>query len=330
MTRRSVNGVLAVLLSASCTAGAAQTQQRPAAVYPERPVRFLVPFAAGGTADILARVLAENFTQILGQQFVVDNRAGSGGVVGTEIAANSPKDGYTLFVGNISTIGVNPALYRKLPYDPKRDFTPVSRFASAPFVLVVPAGLGASNVKDLIALAKSRPGKLNYASTGIGSPGHLAGALLATSANGSMEHVPYKGVGPALTDLASGEVQLLFLGIGPTQAQVKTGRIRALALSSAQRSRLMPDLPTVAESGVAGFDVTGWYGLFVPAGTPVAIVERLNQAVQQTAASVPIQKRFASLGADITSQRPAEFSVFVAAEMRKWAKVVKQSGIQPE
>lgn len=321
-------GLLALALLA-CLPDA-DAQQKPRNAYPERPIRFLVPFTTGGTADIVARALAQSFSQRLGQQVVVDNRAGSGGVLGTEIAANSPGDGYTLLIGNISTIAVSPALYRKLPYDPKRDFAPVTLIASAPFVMVVPTALGVTTVKEFVALAKSRPGKLNYASTGVGSPGHLSGALLSASANINLEHVPYKGIAPALVDLSSGEVQLLFLGIGPTQGQIKMGKVRAIAISSAQRSSLMPDLPTVAESGVPGFDVTGWYGLFVPAATPAKIIEQLNTTVREISTMPEIQKRFSSLGAELNTQSPKQFAAFVRAEIEKWAKVVKDSGIQPE
>ena len=320
--------LVALALFAFMSSAAAQQKSKNA--YPERPIRFLVPFATGGTADILARLLAQSFTQILGQQVVVDNRAGSGGVVGTEIAAHSPPDGYTLLIGNISTIGIAPALFKKLPYDPNHDLAPVTLVGSAPFVMVVPAGLGPTTVKEFITLAKSRPGKLNYASTGIGSPGHLGGALLTASTGIKLEHIAYKGVGPALVDLSSGEVQMLFLGIGPTQAQIKLGKVRAVAISSAQRSPLMPDLPTVAESGVPGFDVTGWYGLFVPAATSPKIIEQLNAAVRQTSTTPEIQKRFSTLGAELITQSPREFAAFVRAEIQKWAKLVKDSGIQPE
>jgi len=325
---RTSCGLLALaLLTCMPDAGA---QQKPKSTYPERPIRFLVPFTTGGNADIVARALAQSFSERLGQQVVVDNRAGSGGVLGTEIAANSPADGYTLLMGNISTIGVSPALYRKLPYDPNRDFTPVTLIASAPFVMVVPAALSVTTVKEFVALAKSRPGKLNYASTGVGSPGHLSGALLSASSNIQMQHVPYKGIAPALVDLSSGEVQLLFLGIGPTQAQSKMGKIRPVAISSRRRSSLMPELPTVAESGIPGFDVTGWYGLFVPAATPTAIVERLNTVVRESSATPEMQKRFAGLGVELINQSPKEFTAFVRAEIKKWAKVVRDSGIQPE
>jgi tripartite-type tricarboxylate transporter receptor subunit TctC len=320
--------LVAIALVASAPVFAAQ--QKMTLAYPERPVRLIVPFTTGGQADIVARTLAQSFSEKLGQQVVVDNRAGSGGVLGMEIAANSPGDGYTLVIGNISTIAVSPALYRKLPYDPGRDFKAVTLIASAPFVMVVPASLNVASVKDFVALAKSRPGKLNYASTGVGSPGHLSGALLASAAGINIVHVPYKGIAPALVDLGSGEVQLLFLGIGPTQAQVKMGKVRAIAVSSAQRSSLMPDLPTVAESGVPRFDITGWYGLFVPVATPASIVDKLSTSMRDVSAIPEIRKRFATLGVELVKQSPAEFAAFVRAETQKWAKVVKDSGMQPE
>jgi len=298
--------------------------------YPIRPIRFLVPFTTGGNADIFARAMAPAFGDALGQQIVVDNRPGSGGVLGTEIAASAPKDGYTLLIGNISTIAVSPTLYPKLRYEPIRDFAPVSLAASAPFVLVASNSLAIQSVKELIALAKARPGKLNYASTGIGSPGHLGATLLSSSAGIAMQHVPYKALGAALLDMVAGEIHVLFLGIGPAQAQTKAGKIRALAISSAKRSPLMPDLPSVAEAGVPGFDVNGWYGLFVPTGTPAPIVSRLNAVMAQVAAMPELRKQFSALGAEITSLPPDQFALFVRAEMTKWAKVVKDSGMKPE
>lgn len=318
------------LLALCCTLQHAQAQRTSAETYPARPIRLIVPFTTGGTADIVARAIAQTYGEHLGQQLVVDNRAGSGGVLGTEIAAAAAKDGYTAVIGNISTIAVSPALYGKLRYEPLRDFAAVTIVASAPFVMVVPATLGAKTVQDFVALAKAHPKRFNYASTGIGSPGHLAAALLTSSTGIEMAHVPYKGVGPALIDMYSGEIHVLFLGIGPTQAQVKTGKIRALAVSSAARSPLMPDLPSVAESGIPGFDVTGWYGLFLPAGTSAAIVAQLN-AAQKRAASVPeLRRQFSALGAELLASTPEQFSAFVRREMAKWAKVVKDAGIKAE
>lgn len=298
--------------------------------YPARPIRLLVPFTTGGTADIVARAVAQTYSSHLGQPIVVDNRPGSGGVVGTETAASAAKDGYTLMIGNISTIAVSPALYAKLGYDSIRDFTHVSLIASAPFVMVVPAALPVKSVTEFIALAKGKPNRLNFASTGIGSPGHLAAALMTSSTGIAMQHVPYKGIGPALLDLFSGEVHVLFLGIGPTQGQVKAGKIRALAVSGASRSALMPDLPSMREAGIAGFDVTGWYGLFVPSGTSAAIVTQLNAAQSRAASSSELKKQFAALGAELLVTTPEQSSTFIKTEMVKWAKVVKDAGIRPE
>lgn len=314
----------------ACIAPHAIAQRANPDTYPSRPIRLIVPFTTGGTADIVARAIAHAYGDRLGQPLVVDNRAGSGGILGTEIAAAAAKDGHTAMIGNISTIGVSPALYAKLRYDPVRDFIAATIIASAPFVMVIPPSLPAKTVKDFIALAKAQPKKLNYASTGIGSPGHLAAALLASSTGIEMEHVPYKGVGPAMLDMFAGEIHVLFLGIGPTQAQVKSGKLRALAVSSLARSPLMPDLPSMAEAGVPGFDVTGWYGLFLPAGTPTAIVAKLN-AAQKHAASLPdLRKQFTALGAELAANTPEQFTAFVRAEMAKWAKVVKDAGIKPE
>jgi tripartite-type tricarboxylate transporter receptor subunit TctC len=274
--------------------------------------------------------MAKPFGEVLGQQIVIDNRAGSGGVLGTEIAANAPKDGYTLVIGNISTIGVSPALYQKLPYQPVRDFSPVSLMASAPFVMVVPASVAAQTPKEFVALARSKPGGLNYASTGVGSPGHLSAALLASSTSIEMQHVPYKTLGPALLDMTAGQIHLLFLGIGPAQAQSKSGKIRALAVSSAKRSPLVPELPTVAEAGVPGFDVTGWYGLFVPNGTSTAVVSKLHGAMTKVSAMPDLRNQFSGLGAELVSSTPEQLAAFVGTEMKKWAKVVKDSGMRPE
>lgn len=323
---RSIFHLLMLVFVVHAPVGSAQY----GGTYPSRPIRLLVPFTPGGNADIFARAMAKPFGEVLGQQIVVDNRAGSGGVLGTEIAANSPKDGYTIVIGNISTIGVSPALYQKLPYQPVRDFAPVSLMASAPFVMVVSASLAVQTPKEFVSLARSKPGGFNYASTGVGSPGHLAATLLASSTSIEMQHVPYKTLGPALLDMTAGQIHLLFLGIGPAQAQSKTGKIRALAVSSARRSPLIPELPTVAEAGVLGFDVTGWYGLFVPIGTPAAVVSRLHDAMTKVSTMPDLRNQFSGLGAELVSNTPEQFAALVGAEMKKWAKVVKDSGMRPE
>lgn len=330
---RSVLGTCGFALVAHFAPAAyalAQGTEKPKEAYPIRPIRLIVPFTTGGTADIVARAIAQSYSAQLGQPLVVDNRAGSGGVIGTETAAAAARDGYTLMVGNISTMAVSPALYAKLRYDPVRDFTAVSLIASAPFVMVVPVSLAARSVSEFVALARSPTRRLNYASTGIGSPGHLAAALLSSSTGISMQHVPYKGIGPALVDLFSGEVHMLFLGIGPTQSQIKAGKLRALAVSGAARSPLMPELPSIAESGIAGFDVTGWYGLFVPSGTPAAIVDHLNAAQARAGASPEMKKQFAALGVELLATTRTQFTSFMHTEAAKWARVVKDAGIRPE
>lgn len=330
---RSLLGACSLALCAQVApAGSADAQgtDKPKDAYPIRPIRLIVPFTTGGTADIVARAVAQSYAVQLGQPLVVDNRAGSGGVIGTETAAAAAKDGYTLMVGNISTMAVSPALYPRLRYDPVRDFTAVSLIASAPFVMVVPASLAARSVNEFVVLARSPTRRLNYASTGIGSPGHLAAALLSSSTGISMQHVPYKGIGPALVDLFSGEVHMLFLGIGPTQSQIKAGKLRALGVSGASRSPLMPELPSISESGIPGFDVTGWYGLFVPSGTPAAIVGQINAAQARTGASLEMKKQFAALGVELLATSRQQFTSFMSAEAAKWARVVKDAGIRPE
>ncbi len=296
--------------------------------YPTRPIHFLVPFTVGGGADIAARTIAQNLGDELGQQIVVDNRPGSGGVLGMEIAATSSANGYTLVMGNIGTIAVAPAVYRKLPYDPVRDLAPITLLAASTYVMGVTASMSPRTVQEFVAMAKSNPGKLNYASTGIGSPGHLSAALLSVLSGIRMEHVPYKDISQIFVDMYAGQMQLYFSGISPALTQMKTGKIRVLAVTSARRSPQIPELPTMAEAGVPSFEVSGWYGLFTPAGTPPKIIAQINVAVKKIAASRDLQKRFAAIGADLTTSTPEELSAFVKSEILKWAKVVKESGMR--
>jgi tripartite-type tricarboxylate transporter receptor subunit TctC len=298
--------------------------------YPTRPIRFIVPFTPGGSGDIFARPIAQKMSESMGQQVVVENRPGSGGVVGTEAAAKAPPDGYTMMMGLTANIAVNPALYAKLPYDPLRDFAPVTLIASAPYVLLVPSSLPAHNVKELIALARAKPGQLAYVSLGSGSMGHLSGEMLASLAGVKLLHVPYKSLGQAIPDLISGQVQLLFLGIASAQAQVKSGKLRAIAVSGAKRSRMMPQLPTVAETGVKGFDLTGWYGAFVPAGTPQDIIARLHKEIVRALQMPDVRERLSADGAEVVGNSPRDFDAFVRSELVKWAKVVKLSGAKAE
>jgi tripartite-type tricarboxylate transporter receptor subunit TctC len=314
---------LAALLTALAPAHAQTT-------YPSRPVRWIVPFTPGGSADVFARPIAQKMSDSMGQQVVVDNRPGSGGVIGTEVAAKAPADGYTLMMGLTANIAVNPALYPKLPYDPLRDFAPVTLVASQPYALVVPPSLPARNAKELVALARAKPGELAYASLGSGSMGHLSGELFASMAGIKLLHVPYKTLGQAIPDLVSGQVQLLFLGVASAQSHVKSGKLRAIAVSGLKRSPAMPDVPTVSESAVKGFDVTGWYGAFVPAGTPQEIMGRLHKEIAHALSLPDIRERFSRAGAEVGGNSPREFDAFVRSEIAKWAKVVKLSGARAE
>ena len=319
---RCLLGVAALL----CFTSVAQAQT----AYPARPIRFIVPFTPGGSGDIFARPVAQKMSESLGQQVIVENRPGSGGVIGTEAAAKAAPDGYTMMMGLTANVAVNPALYPKLPYDPLRDFAPVTLIASAPYVLVVPQSLPARNVKELIALARAKPGDLAYVSLGSGSMGHLSGELLASMASVKLLHVPYKTLGQAIPDLISGQVQLLFLGIASAQPHVKSGKLRAIAVSSAKRSPAMREMPTVSESGVKGFDVTGWYGAFVPAGTPQEIVARLHKEIVRVLAMPDVRDRLSGEGAELVGNSPREFDAFVRSEIVKWAKVVKLSGAKAD
>lgn len=298
--------------------------------YPERPIRIVVPFSAGGSADVFARALGNKLSEAWGQQVVIDNRAGSGGVIGTEIAAAAPRDGYTLMMGNTANLAINPALYRKLPFDVVRDFAPITLVAAAPYVMVVPTSLGVSNTREFLALAKAKPGQMNYASLGSGSASHLTGELLQSMAGIKLTHVPYKTLGTVLTDLISGQVQLFFLGMVSAQSQIKGGRMRAIGVTGPKRSPAVPDLPTVAESGVPGYDVVAWYGLLAPAGTPRPIVLKINAEVKRIVELPDLRDRLSAEGAEVMASTPEQFAAYLKTEMVKWAKVVQASGARTE
>ncbi len=320
---------LIAMASTAATHPAAKTNAASPA-YPDKPIRIVVPFSAGGSADIFARAIGLKMTDAWNQQVVVDNRAGSGGVIGSEIAARAVPDGYTLMMGITANIAINPALYRKLPYDPVRDFAPVTLIAAAPYVMVAPPALPVKTAKDFIALAMAKPGQLNYASLGNGSAGHLTAELFASMAGIKLAHVPYKLVGSVLTDLMSGQVQLFFLGAVSAQAQIKGGRLRAIGVTGAKRSALLPDVPTVAESGVRGYEVTGWYGVFVPAGTPRPIVDQLNREIVRILKLPDVSERFSAEGAELIGNTPGEFAAYIKSEIAKWSKVVKLSGARED
>ncbi|HET7158190.1 MAG TPA: tripartite tricarboxylate transporter substrate binding protein, partial [Burkholderiales bacterium] len=301
-----------------------------AQTYPTRPIRLIVPFPPGGGTDIMGRLVAAHLTEKLGVQTVVDNRGGAGGIIGTELAVKANPDGQTLLIGSVSTISINPSLYRKLPFDTLKDLAPVSLIASTPSVLVVTANLAAKTVKDLIALAKAKPGQINFASAGSGTSHHLGGELFKAMAGISIVHVPYKGTAPAVTDLVSGQVAMMIANMPAVLPMVKAGRLRALAVTSLTRSTLMPELPTVAESAVPDFEVIVWYGVLAPAATPKPVVAKLNEYLQQMANLQEVKDRLASQGAEAISSTPDAFSRKIRDDMKKWAKVVQTSGAQPD
>jgi tripartite-type tricarboxylate transporter receptor subunit TctC len=300
-----------------------------AQTYPSKPVRLVVPFAPGGSNDIMARLVGQKLGERLGQQFVVDNRPGASGIIGTDAAAKAAPDGHTVLMMSL-TLAVNPSLYAKLPYDTEKDLLPVSLVASAPLMLVVHPSIPAQSVPEFLAYARANPDKLNFGSGGAGTTPHLAGEMVKSMAGLRMTHVPYKGGGPALADLVGGQIQLMLENIPSTLPYVKGGRLRALAVTGNKRSPLVPDLPTLDEAGLKGFEIVGWNGLFVPAGTPPQIVAKLHTETVKVLALPDVKERLATLGADGVGSSPEEFTAFVRAEVRKWAKVVKEAGIKLE
>lgn len=294
--------------------------------YPARPVRMIVPFPPGGGVDGVARILGQRLSEKLGQQVVIDNRGGSGGIIAAEIAVKSAADGYTLFFGGSASHGITPHLYRRLPYDAVKDFAPIVLLGSTPYILVVHPSVAANSVKELIALAKASPGKLNYASAGSGSTLHLTGELFKTMAGVNIVHVPYKGAAPALTDLLSGQIQMTFNPAVVVLPHVKAGRLRALAVTSAKRTALAPELPTVAEAGVAGFEAAGWYGVLAPARTPAAIVNALNRHIAAMLEEREFRGRLAAVGVEPLGGSPAQFASYIGSELAKWGKVVRVAG----
>jgi tripartite-type tricarboxylate transporter receptor subunit TctC len=298
--------------------------------FPTRPLRFIVPFAAGGGSDLVARTVAQKLTEALGQPVIVDNRTGAAGSIGTEIAAKAPPDGHALLLGSNGPLAINPSLYARLPYDAARDFAPVALVTLMPFLLVTHPSLPVRSVRDLVALARSRPGQLNYASPGNGSSTHLANELLKAMTGMQMTHIPYKGVAPAATDLVSGQVQVLTGDLSTLLPHVNAGKMRGIAVTSSRRSSLLRDMPTVAESGVPGYDATGWFGVLVPAATPPAIIERLNAAIIKGTASPDARERLAALGGELAVGTPEQFASHLRSEAAKWGKVIRSIGLKAE
>jgi tripartite-type tricarboxylate transporter receptor subunit TctC len=323
MTMRETLLCLLATLSFTATPSMAQP-------YPAKPIRIVVPFPAGGNADIFARAFAQKLGDAWKLMPIVDNRAGAAGIIGTQFVAKSPADGYTLLFGTTGTHTTNPAVYAKLPYDPVKDFTPVSNFADSPFLLVVHPSIPANSLQGLIALAKARPGQLDYASFGAGSSAHLAGEMLRTMAGINIVHVAYKGGPPAVTDLVGGHVSLMFNSMPAVLPLVKSARLRALAVAAAKRAPTLPDLPTFGEAGIAGFEAGSWYGILSPAGTPRDVVTRLHGETVRMLGLPDIRQKLASEGAEAIGNTPEEFAAQIQRDIARWAKVARDAKITPQ
>ncbi len=298
--------------------------------YPTKPIRFIVPFAAGGGTDFVARIVGQKLTEALGQPLVIDNRGGAGGAIGTELAARAAPDGYSLLLGSAGPLAIQPGMPGRLPYDPLQDFAPITLVSSMPYVLVAHPSLPAKNVQELIALARAKPGQLNFGAPGSGTTTHLATELFKMLAKIDVVHVPYKGVAPALTDLLAGQVQFMSGDLSTVMPQVKAGRLRALAVTGAQRSTIVPELPTIAESGVPGYAASGWFGVLAPAATPRSIITRLNTVIVKGLMSADARERLAALGGEVVANTPAEFAAYLRDDLAKWSKLIKALGLKPE
>jgi tripartite-type tricarboxylate transporter receptor subunit TctC len=311
------------LALAAVAAGAAAQQ------YPSKPVRFVVPFVAGGPTDIQGRMLGEKLSQRLGQQFIIDNRGGANGNIGLEITAKAPPDGYTIVIATVGTWAVNPSLYKQ-PFDVTRDFAPIIQVSTSPAVLVVHPSVPARNVKELIALAKSKPGQLNYGSSGVGGLGHISGALFGLMTGTKMVHIPYKSSAPSLTDLIAGQIEVLFNNAISTVPHINSGKARALAVTSLKRMQALPDLPTLDEAGVKGYDNSSWSAVGAPAGTPKEIISKLNSELAAILKLPDIQEKSAAVGADIIGGTPEQFAAYLKSEIAKFARVVKEAKISAQ
>ena len=306
--------------------GAAPAQAAPDVkneIYPNHPVRFLIPFAAAGSNDVVARILGQKLTELWKQQVVADNRAGANGIIGIDMVAKAPADGYTLLIAS-TTFTMNPSLY-KLPFDPVRDFAPVSLIAEGPLMLCSHPGFAARNVVELIALARAKPGQLQYASSGLGGIAHLAGVLFEKSAGVTLLHVPYKGSGAGVIDAVSGQLPLIFSSVSPVLPFVKSGRLRVLGIGGLKRSNFLPEAPTIAESGVPGYESNMWWGIMVPGKTPKATIQKLNRDIRQAIDARDVQERFANLGMEIRVSAPEEFAKIVASDIGKWSAIIKDA-----
>ncbi len=322
-----VNVAIIAILATGVAFGA---ERHAPNAYPQRPLRMIVPFTPGGGADAIARIVSLYLTDSLQQAVVVDNRSGAGGVIGADLAAKAPADGYTLLFGSPGPLTVNPNLQLKIPYHPLRDFRALTQVSSSPLVLVLNPSVPAASVKGFIALAKAKPGTLNFGSAGNGSIEHLGAELFKALAGVDLVHIPYKGTGPALTDLFGGRIQLLFENLPPVLPHIRAGKLNAIAVGSAARSTFLPDLPTIAEAGVVGYEASSWFGLLVPAQTPASIIALLNQKITAVIKSAAVRERFSLLGAEPAATTPKEFEHHLKAKLEEVARLVKLAGIKAE
>jgi tripartite-type tricarboxylate transporter receptor subunit TctC len=315
--------LLALALGGNCDVARAQA-------YPNRTITLVVPFPPGGSTSIVGRLIADKMSDLLGQSIVVDNRGGAGGTVGTKAVTKSDPDGYTLLLGYTGTLAIGPSLYRNVGYDPRKDFAPIGMIGHAPSSLVVHPSFPAKTVAELVAYAKANPGKVNFGSAGIGTVGHITGEYFAQATGIQIVHIPYKGTGPAMSDLLGGHIPMSFSPVSTTAANVKAGLLRALAVTSVGRNKLLPEVPTMVEAGVPGFDATLAYGLVAPAGTPPAVIDRLNKALREALASEDVRKQLEIDGTEITSSTPEQYADFIDKDEKKWSELVKASGVEPE
>jgi tripartite-type tricarboxylate transporter receptor subunit TctC len=319
-----------LLLAAAIVAWPLLSQRADAQSYPERPITLVVAFAPGGSTSIVARAVSDKMSEALGQKVIVDNRAGAGGTIGTKAVAGSAPDGYTIALGYTGTLAIGPTLYTNAGYDPRKDFAPIGMIGNAPNSLVVHPSFPAKTVAELITYAKANPGKVSFGSAGVGTASHVSGEYFATAAGIKLVHVPYKGTGPALTDLIGGHIPMAFAPIPATHSQISSGTLRALAVTSATRTGLLPDVPTIAEAGLAGFDASLYYGLVAPAGTPRPIIDKLNAALRAALASDDVKKRLVTDGTEVTPSSPEEYAAFIDKDEKKWSQIVRASGAKGE
>ena len=319
-TRRTLLASLAVAAAGALPLGALAQN------FPTKPITIIVPFSAGGTTDILARIVGQGLTTELGQSVVVDNKPGAGGNIGGSLAAKAAADGYTLFMGTVGTHAINQSLYKKMPFDPVKDFAPLSRVATVPNLLVAHPSQPFKTVKEMIAYAKANPGKITFGSPGSGASPHVSGELFKSMTGTDLLHIPYKGSAPAMTDLLGGQTSVMFDNMPSAIQHVRSGKLRPIAVTTAKRSPELPDVPTIAEAGVPGYEATSWFGMFAPAGTPKPVLDKLHAALIKVLNQADVKKKIAEQGGDVVAEIPDQFAAFIQAESVKWGKVVKESG----